>query len=135
LQLTSRALLLALVASALGCDWLPSPFRVDPSAGGATLDVQTLGEYPTSISRIRISNDRGKVIWDARARGRAPQIRTVKLRCGSNSVLVPEYPEYQTSVPKSPTFVLHAKETYIAEVWNRHALLPARASFSLWNCS
>jgi hypothetical protein len=112
---------------------MPPPFRIVPSGGGVILDVQTLGEYKTSVSRIRISDDRGRVIWDVRARGRAPQIFTVNLRCGSNSVFVPEYPEYEVFVPKSPTFALHAKATYIAEVWSPHSW-SARRSFTLSYC-
>jgi hypothetical protein len=136
MRLAARALSLALVVSALGCDWMPPPFRIVPSGGGVILDVQTLGEYMTSISRIRISDERGAVIWDLRAKGRAPQIWTVKLHCGSNnSLIVGEYHEYEVVVPKSPTFVLRAKATYIAEVWSPHSWLPARRSFTLSYCS
>jgi len=131
-----RAFLLALVACALACDWSTPPLRIVPDAGGVILDVQTLGEYPTSISRIRIGDNSGTVIWDVRARDGAPQIWTVKLRCGSNnSVMVGEYHEYEVFAPKSPTFVLHTKETYIVEVWGPHSLLAARRSYTLWNCS
>ena len=135
MRFAARALLVALVASATACDWLSPRLVIVPTAGGVTLDVQTLGEYMTSISRIRISDDRGIVIWDVRAKGQVPQIWTVKLSCGSNSVFVPDHPEYQVFAPKSSTFILHAKATYFVQVWNPHSLLPARTSFSLSHCT
>lgn len=135
MRLPARGLLLALIASSVACDRLSPRLVIVPTAGGVTLDMQTLGEYMTLISRIRISDDRGKVIWDVRARGQVPQLWTVALSCGSNSVFVPEHREYEVVTPKSSTFVLHAKATYEVEVWNPHSLLPARTSFSLSHCT
>lgn len=134
MRLARRVFLLALVATASACNWWSPPLQVVPVGGGVIVDVQTLGEYMTSVSRIRISDDGGRVIWDVRARGRAPQIWTVKLRCGSNSVFVPDYPAYEVFVPKSTTFVLHPKATYIVQVWDPDSLFTARASFSLDHC-
>lgn len=135
MRFAGRALLLVVAICAWACNWLPPPFQIVPTGAGVTLDVQTLGEYMTSISRIRISDDRGTVIWDVRADGLAPQIFYVKLRCGSNSVFVPEYPEYKVLVPKGPTFVLHGKKTYVAEVWSPKGPFSSRGSFSLRNCN
>lgn len=134
MRFAGRALVLAVVCFAWACNWLPPPFRVVPTGAGVTLDVQTLGEYKTSISRIRVSDDRGAVVWEVRAEGLAPQIFSIKLRCGSNSVFIPEYPEYKVLVPQAPTFVLHGKATYVAEVWSPRGPFSARRNFSLQNC-
>lgn len=112
--------------------------RVVNVAGGVTLDVQTLGEYQTSINRIRVSDEGGKVVWEVKARDKqAPQLHTVELRCGSNPVHIPErdLDEYDVVVPTSSnSFFLRGDTTYIAEVWDPHSLLRARRSFSLRGC-
>jgi hypothetical protein len=134
MRLAARALLMALVLGALACERISPPVRVIPSQGGVIMLVQTLGNYFGSTSTVRLSDDRGKVIWDVGAKGSEPQMWTVKLRCGSNSVVVPDHPEWQVFVPKSPTFVLQAKATYVVEVRNPRAIFPARTTFSLSDC-
>jgi hypothetical protein len=100
-----------------------------------TLDVQTLGEYQTSISRIRVSDDGGKVIWEVKARGRAPQIHKINLRCGANTAHIPEFDEYELLFPRSSeAFVLKEKRRYSVEVWAPKAPLPSRAAFELAKC-
>jgi hypothetical protein len=118
-----------------GCGLVSPPLRVHPVPGGVVLDVQTLGEYQTSISRIRISDARGKTVWEVKAKGQVPQIHKVGLRCGRNVARVVDAEEYTVLVPAaSDAFTLSANNEYTAEVWGVDKLMPGRATFSIGRC-
>src|ERR1700730_4100303 len=130
--LTLAALVIVLCACQLV--WKP-PLRVHCVRGGVILDVQTLGEYQTSISRIRIVDSHGETVWEVEARARIPQLHEVSLHCGSNPVRIPEFDEFGVVVPtSSDSFVLKSKEDYTAEVWGRNMMMRSRASFSIGHC-
>src|SRR6266849_6913643 len=66
-----------------------TPFEIKIKGERAKVDVSTLGEYPTSVSRIRLSEqDSGKVLWELTSGHRSPQIWGFTLRVGANSVQV-----------------------------------------------
>ena len=138
MKAAARGLALALVLSLSACNWPKPPLRIVNVAGGVTVDVQTLGEYVTSISRVRVAEEGGKVVWELKARAmQEPQLNTIGLRCGSNPADIPErdLDEYEVVVPaSSKTFFLSGNKTYVVQVWDPHSLLPSRRSFSLRGC-
>jgi hypothetical protein len=66
---------------AIGCD--RPPLRLSRMGDTFVVDVQTLGEYQTSIARIRLTRGQ-EIVWEATARERAAQLHTFGLRIGSN---------------------------------------------------
>jgi hypothetical protein len=128
-----RAACLLLFAATLVAGACAPPLRVVHERDGVTLDVRTLGEYLTSISRLRLSDAAGTVVWEMQAQGTVPQVFTVSLVRGANpSTLVgAEYGAYTVVVPAgSPTFSLEPGRTYTIQVWGANGR-SARASFAL----
>ena len=65
------------------------PLRVIRDGQSVIIDVQTLGEYGTSISRIRLTNATTKtVVWELASKSGEPRIWTVKVQPGSNETRV-----------------------------------------------
>jgi hypothetical protein len=109
------------------------PLQVQRAGDLFVVDVQTLGEYMTSVGRIRLRTG-DEVVWEVRARGRVPQIWTFGLRVGENS-RVPvcgggprtscEGPEilegYQQVSPSTASFVLERGRCYVLEVWGNES--------------
>jgi len=130
---TAGLLIVAMVGSA--CDLITPPLSVRQTAAGVEIDMRTLGEYQTSISRIRLSDAQRRVVWEVEAQGKVPQIFTVELHCGRNQVRLPEYNEYKVKTPASSnTFVLAGNEDYTVEVWGVDKLMRARGHFRLEGC-
>jgi len=128
-------LLITVVSIALsGCS---PPLRIKPNEKGVLIDVQTLGEYQTSISRLRLADDRtGKVLWELVAVSEAPQINKVQLSAGANPARIVGRPldrKYRVVTPAGrDTFQLEAGAKYTIEVWGERSWLgPKRASFDL----
>jgi hypothetical protein len=87
-----------------------------------TVDVQTLGEYQTSISRIEVTEERtGRTIWKVLPEGHVFQINTFQLKAGANDVkLEPAWGYARAVVPHGETsFFLHPGSTYQVEVCGR----------------
>ena len=85
-----KRLLAVLVMAVVGasCVLGRPPLRVRTTASTATVDVRTLGEYPTSVARVRLLDTTdGRVIWEVRASDADAQIRTISLRIGANSAM------------------------------------------------
>ncbi len=105
------------------------PLRVQRTGDLFIVDVQTLGEYQTSVAGVRLSRG-GEVVWEIRAAGRVPQIWTFGLRVGENrgvpvcgggartSCDGPELLEdYETVRPTTGSFVIDRGTRYLLEVW------------------
>jgi hypothetical protein len=105
------------------------PLRVQRAGDLFIVDVQTLGEYQTSVAGVRLSRG-GEVVWEIRAAGRVPQISTFALRVGENrgvpvcgggprtSCDGPELlEEYETVRPTTGSFVIDRGTRYLLEVW------------------
>lgn len=98
------------------------------------MNVETLGEYPTSISRIQLKDLEGDVVlWEVEASGGVPQIWGVHLSHGANSaILVGHHGHYQTLIPRgSSTFVLYKDREYQISVWGVDGTRSASARFVL----
>ena len=124
----------ALAATGAGCS---PPLRLKQTGNAITVDVQTFGEYQTSVSRMRLSDRRdGKVIWEIVPVSLTPQINTVKLFVGENSTVVQGTPggrDYRVVTPQGRgSFRLEAGVPYMIEIWGEHTWLgPTRATFQL----
>lgn len=110
------------VLVALGCGifWFleAPPLHVFRAADAVTMNIETLGEYPTTVSHLRVTEaDSGTLIWEIRSSGIA-QARAFKLHVGENPALVKaEYGSFETLTPPSRTFVLHGGVRYKIELW------------------
>lgn len=87
-----------LVLAALGCG--RPPLRVQALAEGFRVDVQTLGEYQTTVKHIRLTCA-GDVVWDVKASNPSPQIHYFTIRTGTNPCYPGDVgePEYRVVVP------------------------------------
>jgi len=110
------------------------PLHVDQKAGVVEVNVETLGEYPTTIRRLRLSepSDRA-VLWELVASEGAPQIHRIRLHVGPNDASFSDADggKYSVVIPSSaPSFVLKADTTYMVEVWGtREDRGPSSATF------
>ena len=106
------------------------PARLSVADGVATIDVQTLGEYPTTIRRARLENKVDKsTVWEIEAAHGTPQLRAISLRVGVNSTELasPYSGTYSVVVPNdSATFRLDRGTIYILELWEDPASLPRK---------
>jgi hypothetical protein len=101
------------------------PLRMIQAANQVTIDVQTLGEYPTTVNRIRLLDMNRSVVWEIAAQGRAAQIRQLALRAGNNqSQVEAEYGAYRVVTPRSEDhFTLSRSMRYTIELWGSGGLL------------
>jgi hypothetical protein len=111
------------VALLVGCG--RPPLRIEPSEDGVQVDVQTLGEYQTTVNRIRLTCD-GRPTWEVVANRESPQIHRFPLRTGAN----PSYPgdvsepEYRAVLPDRCRAVqIPRGARCILEVWGRQSAL------------
>jgi len=115
----------------LACSGKP-PLRVHHDHGEVVIDVATLGEYRTSISRLRLTDiESQSVIWEFAQKTGEPQIVTVSVRPGPNSATPPEgiSGKYELLVPRDGgSFTLVAGRRYRVEVWGTSSN-PAVATF------
>jgi hypothetical protein len=69
----------------LACGISAPPLRLQSRQGLLEVGVQTLGEYPTSLSRIEITESQsGQVIWQVLPSGKFFQIHFFELQQGRN---------------------------------------------------
>jgi len=125
-RLPHRVLLLfALLLLAWGCLQGP-PLRTEPTIGGVIIHFETLGEYPTTLRRITLTDAGGAVVWEIRAnsgcRQDAPQLWKLTLKEGENKAS-PDgclYGTYDVLVPAgADSFVLRAGRPYTLRAWGR----------------
>ena len=122
------------------------PLHVRHLGDEVVIDVQTLGEYQTTITRIRVS-EKGRAVWEVKAADRAPQIHTFGLRLGVNTPVPISCgggspsscggkEAYDGFVVVSPSpwaqFYLERGKEYEVEVWGSYSWWSkASASFTL----
>jgi hypothetical protein len=99
------------------------PLAVSSRRGAVVVDLQTLGEYPTTVSRIRLIDlDAGAVVWEVLALNGTAQISGLTLRVGVNSAhLKASYGNYRIVSPERGEFILSATTKYRIEVWGSPA--------------
>jgi hypothetical protein len=119
-RLITMALTCAVAALALGCG--RPPLNVSTSARAVVIDMQTLGEYPTDVDRLRLTDATDKrVVWEVKGRDE-PQLGRVTLSIGENGVAVADvrHGAYDVLAPAAAnTFKIEARKRYIVEVWGK----------------
>lgn len=118
-----RLAVLMLAAAAL-CGCSGPPLRVSDTNGGVVVDVQTLGEYPTDVKKVRLTRaNTGEVVWELNAdetQGRVPQLAQFPLHAGPNQTQIKDvlYGTYEVVVPRNrDTFSLQRGVQYELTVW------------------
>ncbi len=111
------------------------PLEIRRTDSGIVLDLQTLGEYPTSVDRLRLVRlPENTLVWEVAVAIGNPQVWTVSLVVGSN----PSRPEagpvagdWEVIYPKNEnSFELERAVRYRVSVWGEGPR-PATAEFSL----
>jgi hypothetical protein len=102
---------------------LAVPCEIKAEGKAVRVDVSILGEYPTSVSRIRLSEERSHtVLWEIAAGTRVPQIWGFTLREGINPVEPVEAFQgrrYRIVRPQGQSwFVLRKRVPYRIEIWD-----------------
>jgi len=95
------------------------PLQVVVSDVAIHVEVQTLGEYPTRVTKVRIIDiGEQSVVWEIQSRGLA-QLSTFDLKSGENSVAISHvaWGSFDVLAPRSATFEIKRKRPYILEVW------------------
>jgi hypothetical protein len=113
-----------LVILGVACTGKP-PLRIAKIPNGIGVDVQTLGEYPTTISRIRLSDAQsGQAIWEVHAardsQPGGPQLSRFSLSAGPNPARIEAVMagSYDVVVPPhSDRFVLQRHVRYKLTLW------------------
>ena len=110
-------LLACLLAVALvAAVWWQTPtLRVDTDGSRAIAHMELMGEYPSNIRSIEISDvDRGVTLWRIESRGDFFQIHSVPLRVGANATDVQLFwgLERQIVPEAKPTFELAPRTAY-----------------------
>ena len=118
-----RRLLLLIIMTVLGasCFLGRPPLTVRLTGSTATVDVRTLGEYPTNVARVRLLDTTdGKVIWEVKARDANAQIWRITLGVGANPAMPVEvsHGSYRLVVPTTDNgFSMASGREYEVEVW------------------
>lgn len=125
----SCAVLVFVLLLTTACD--RPPLRVHVSGRTVLVDVQTLGEYPTSVARLRLLDDQSRtVVWAIDSNGSAPRLARFSLQVGDNPVQPPDVMSgtYKVVAPAASTFVLQAGRSYRIEVWGTGSVLSRRTA-------
>jgi len=108
------------------------PITVRQQNAAVVIGAQTLGEYPTTISRIRLAEvSSGKVVFEVIRKDGTPQLTSFPLSAGDNSIDVidPQYGDYRVATPSAgKTFALRPKDDYELAMWGT-GWLPSRVKF------
>ena len=105
------------------------PLRIWQDGDAAEIHVETLGEYPTTINRIRlISVQDGRVVWEVKTRSGTPQIHAFRLRQGNNlvSLVDPYTGTYEIVSPENSHFFrMERGVRYKISLWGSKNWWPA----------
>lgn len=117
-----------------GCTGAP-PLRLAQRGSEVTIDVRTLGEYQTTVGRIRLTDvAERRVVWEIVAASGTPQIHKLTLSTGANPArLASKQAEgYRVVTPAGDSFLLESGRRYLVEVWGAHTDgRPASGTFQL----
>jgi hypothetical protein len=95
--------------------------RILQSGGKVTVDVQTLGEYQTTVKRIRLVNKESrKVVWELKTLTGTPQVNKIELIEGENPVNLTGVASgsYVVATPtNSAVFLLLSGIEYEIQLW------------------
>ena len=107
-----------------------TPLHVDVDGGVIRVDVQTLGENPTRVARVRLTDARtGEVVWESRARQPA-ELSVFEFSVGENARWIRGVPwdRYEVVTPAGPAFRVVPGRTYVLEVWGSQMVMARRSS-------
>ncbi len=115
-----------------------APFGVKVKGDMAQIEVSTLGEYPTSVRRIRLSEaESGSLVWELSSGPRVPQIWDFTLRAGLNPAQLPTVfrgREYHVVAPRGrSSFLLRRNVVYRLEMWGETSWWRTSREFSFGN--
>ena len=99
--------------------WNAPPLRlVQESPEAVSIDVRTLGEYQTTVNRIRLYDSQGTIVWEIAAQSGNAQIHQFLLKAGDNpALLTAAAGTYGVIVPKgAERFFLQKGATYRLEL-------------------
>ena len=128
-----RAVLLCMLMFTLACARRPT-LVVSTQARSVVIDMQSLGEYPTDVCRMRLTDASSqRVVWEVKGRN-GPQIGRVEWNVGENPVAVYDtrHGDYDVVVPAgADRFTLEAGRRYVIEIWGREEVprMKRRAEF------
>lgn len=114
--------------------------RLRNSGASVEVDLQSLGEYPSAVQRLRLTESAsGLVVWEVQARkaregGSAPQLWKLTFMIGMNPSQIENALAggYEVLAPLGQTgFRVEADREYSLEVWATEGGRPSRARFTL----
>lgn len=117
----------------IGCSG-PS-MKISLHGDNAVIDVQTLGEYPTTVSKAKLSNKTTRqTIWEIETDSATPQIHQIVFRLGANParMVYPTAGSYRVVIPASQaSFRIEPNTEYIIQIWGEPGLSHADGVFVL----
>jgi hypothetical protein len=116
----------------IGLRWKAPPLRLVQTGTQITVDVQTLGEYPSTVNHIRLSEvSQSAVLWEVQGDA---QIYNFTLKMGENPALLDaDRGVYRVVTPQGvERFVLRRGTTYRIELWGGKSLLTKRCATFLF---
>ncbi len=118
-----RFVLGASLLLATACNPGMSTLRAEHLGNSVVIHVETLGEYPTSVGRIRLTEvSSSKTIWEIQRSAGTPQLWKFELRSGENPVIptvVTGGGSFSVVAPiEAESFSLSIDSRYRLTVWN-----------------
>jgi hypothetical protein len=130
-----RALFLCVsLLNVIGCN--AAPFALEKNGDSVQIDVSTLGEYPTTVRRIRILDTKSDtVVWEFSPDStEVPQIWRFTLRAGANPCQLESTfggRKYRVVTPSNQSqFLLRKDVVYRLEMWGESRWMRNSRRFS-----
>ena len=104
--------------------------KIVQRGNGTVVDVQTLGEYPTTVDRIRLSDlNQSTVVWEIATANGTPQIDRFMLKADKNpAVLEANSGSYRLVAPTNGSgFLLRKGSKYRIELWGGNTIFTKRS--------
>jgi len=133
--LSAVAVVAVLSLISLALRWHAPSLYIGHNGPTVSINVSTLGEYPTTITRLRLSDFNSKrVLWEVEAKDGEAQSHGFTLHKGENATEpATDFGGYQVVTPsRSATFTLSSGREYKIEAWGgRSNLTRSSAVFRL----
>ena len=116
----SLGLAVLLVVIGVTLRWHAPPLHLVRAPGQILVDVQTLGEYQTTVTRVRLTDlNHATVVWEITAGNGGAQIHALTLKAGENLAKIDaDFGTYRVIVPEgADRFVLRSGTKYRIELW------------------
>lgn len=118
-----KSIVLVVLASVLlACDHGLPTLRTENNQDFVTVHLETLGEYPTTVSRLRLQETQsGDILWEVQRASGTTQLWNVRFREGMNPAgldAVTGGGSLEVVVPaNSEHFFLEASKEYTLTIW------------------